>query len=507
MSEADDRLGRSDAAVIDVGSNSVRLVLYRLEGRMIWSVFNEKVLAGLGSQLARTGRLSSTGRATALSALSRFGALIRASRPRRVFVAATAAVRDAEDGPDFAAQAEAACGFPLRILSGEDEARYAALGVLAGAPNARGLVGDLGGSSLELTPLGASGPDPGVTLPLGPFAMPGRFDAAAVRMAALRCLEPIRSRLSADTLHAVGGAWRNLALLHMRMQRYPLEVVHQYEMGRRDIFEATRMISQAPKAALERIDGVSRRRLDSLPHAAVVLETLAERLDIQRVVISAHGVREGLVWESLSADVRDLDPLIVGCASLSARPAVAESLGEALYDWLGEGFRSLGPLFGDRDEILLAAACRLAEYGSQMHPDHRADLVFNQVLRAPLSGLNHVERAFLACAAFSRYTAAAQTPAPALIERLLSPARWQRARALGAAMRTACDLSGRSPELLARTRFHVAQDAVVLEADAEWMPLLLGEQAAKRGQALATLLDRKMRFQAQPAPQTLTLAG
>ena len=165
----DDRFRQSDAAVIDVGSNSVRLVFYRLEGRAVWTVFNEKVLAGLGRDLATTGRLSPDGVKVALAALTRFKALLEASAPDKVFTAATAAVRDASDGKAFRKQVKAQTGIDLRVITGEEEARLAAQGVIAGAPDARGLVGDLGGASLELIRLVDGKPADGVTLPLGPF--------------------------------------------------------------------------------------------------------------------------------------------------------------------------------------------------------------------------------------------------------------------------------------------------------------------------------------------------
>ncbi|MBU1539361.1 MAG: Ppx/GppA family phosphatase, partial [Alphaproteobacteria bacterium] len=142
-----------DVAAIDIGSNSVRLVLYRLEGRAIWTVFNEKVLAGLGRDMPVTGRLSVEGAAQAITALKRFSAVIEGVQPALAFIAATAAVREAEDGPDFCDKVAAETGLRIRVLSGEEEARYAALGVLAGIPQADGVAGDLGGSSLELVRL------------------------------------------------------------------------------------------------------------------------------------------------------------------------------------------------------------------------------------------------------------------------------------------------------------------------------------------------------------------
>jgi exopolyphosphatase/guanosine-5'-triphosphate,3'-diphosphate pyrophosphatase len=325
-----------------------------------------------------------------------------------------------------------------------------------------------------------------------------RFDAASTRLVAHRRIAAIEAAYKADTLHAVGGAWRNLALLHMRMSGYPLEVVHQYEMTRPEILEATRVISQQSRGSLDRIPGISKRRLESLPHAAVVLEALVERLGVQRVAISAYGLREGLLWEALDPEVRAQDPLVAGCGALGNRPETAEPHGQALEQWLGPLFGRLDPLFGSRDRNLLAATCRLADLRAKLHPDHRADLVFHQVLRAPVADLDHAERAFLACAAFSRHTSSGQVPEPALVDRLLSRERRQRARALGAGLRLGCELSGRSPELLARARLELRNETLLLQADPDWAPILLGDQTAKRAHALGEILGRPARLRVAP---------
>jgi len=502
MSASPDRSSpHCDAAVIDVGSNSVRLVLYQVEGRSIWTVFNEKVLAGLGRGLGASGRLSPGGVDIARRALRRFRALIEASRSRSIFPVATAAVREAGDGGDFCRRVRAETGLKLRILSGEEEARLAAMGVLAGAPGSRGVVGDLGGSSLELARLGDNGPSGGVSLPLGPFAVgeSAKFEPARVRAAVARHLAARAIDFRADTLHAVGGAWRNIALLHMRMSSYPLGILHQYEMSRRQALEAARFVGQQSKTSLERIEGVSRRRVEGLPHAAVVLECLVEQLNLERVVISAFGLREGLLFEAMPIEARRRDPLVEGCAALGFREALSEGLGAALETWLAPAFSSLDPVLEGRDSILLAAACRLADLGSRLHPDHRADLVFDQVLRAPIAGMNHHDRVFLACASFARHTAASDIRAPEIVFRLLGPDQYQRARALGAAIRLACDISGRTSELLARTSLEFRPGAVVLRAGQELGDELLGEIAIKRGGALAATLDRELKIRPMAA--------
>ena len=479
-----------DAAVIDIGSNSVRLVIYRLEGRAIWTVFNEKVLAGLGRDVARTGRLSSEGVAAALVALKRFRAVLDAAEHIELFVVATAAVREASDGPDFIALVKTAAGLDVRVLTGEEEARYSALGVLAGAPDAEGVAGDLGGSSLELTRVSGGESGDSVSLPLGAFALRGTtgFDPLRARAHTARVLDEISGAFETRNLYAVGGGWRNLALLQMRIAGYPLQIVHQYEIPAADALDAARFIARQSKGSLDRIPGVSRRRLETIPYAAIVLESLIERLGLERVCMSAYGLREGLLFEAMSVEVRDLDPLIEGCGAMGAREGVDPGLGAALEEWLSPVFSKLTPLFGGRDHILTAAACRLADVGARLHPDHRADLVFEQVLRAPIPGMTHPERAFMAATLFARHTGSASPPEDQILGRVLSDDHSQRARALGAAVRLGCDLSGRSAKLLTRSRIEIRGGAIWLSADDRWADMLLGEQTAKRASTLADLL-------------------
>ncbi len=167
-----------EAAVIDVGSNSVRLVVYRIDGRAMTPILNEKVMAGLGRSLGQTGKLSPDGIDAALRALRRFATLTQALGVQDVFAVGTAAVREAGDGAAFAQQMRRETGIPLRILSGAEEALLSALGVSAGAPDAMGVVGDLGGASLELIEISPSGPGRGETFRLGPLALAadGPFD-------------------------------------------------------------------------------------------------------------------------------------------------------------------------------------------------------------------------------------------------------------------------------------------------------------------------------------------
>ncbi len=477
-----------EIAAIDIGSNSVRLVLYRLEGRALWTVFNEKVLAGLGRDLPTTGRLSPEGVGLAMTALRRFAAVLEGVRPERTLIAATAAVREAVDGPAFCQRVAAETGLVIRVLSGEEEARYAAMGVLAGTPDAHGVSADMGGASLELTRLNGDGVEHGVTLPLGPFALAeGKgFDAERLQRRIDQRLKPVAGAFRADTLYAVGGAWRTLAQVHMGLRTYPLRIVHQYALSAEEALETARLIGRQSKGALERMPGVSKKRAETLPYAGLVLEGLIERLGLKRIEFSAWGVREGLVFETLDRATRDADPLLAGCAALGGRQGVSPALPGALGAWIADIVAALPPAFGaGRDTVLAAAACALADLGARLHPDHRLELVFGQVLRAQVPGQTHPERAFLAAAMNARYGGGAATPEPAVVERLLDERARTRARALGQAIRLACDLSGRSPQLLANARATVRDGALRLTAAEGYADVLLGEQTRKRAKVLA----------------------
>lgn len=484
----DQPLTGCDIAAIDIGSNSVRLVLYRLEGRAIWTVFNEKVLAGLGRDLPTTGKLSREGVVMAITALRRFAAVLEGVRPHTTLIAATAAVREARDGPEFCRRVADETGLVIRVLSGVEEARYAAMGVLAGAPNAHGVSADMGGTSLELTRLNGHGVEHGVTLPLGPFALAeGKaFDAARIRARIDERLKIVADQFQSDRLYAVGGGWRTLAQVQMALKSYPLKVVHQYEMTAEDALEVSRLVAQQSPASLAKLPGVSKKRAETLPYSGLVLEGLIKRLGLKSIEMSAWGVREGLLFETLDESVRTADPLLAGCKALGTRQGIDPALPGALAGWISDITSALPSAFGEtRDAVLAAAACRLADLGARLHPDHRLELVFDQVLRAPVAGISHAERAFLASVMNARYGGGSATPQPEAVNRLLNADMAKRARAMGLTIRLACDLSGRSPQLLANATAKVKGGDLRLTATDGYADVLLGEQTRKRAKALA----------------------
>ncbi|HEY5598317.1 MAG TPA: Ppx/GppA family phosphatase, partial [Kiloniellales bacterium] len=328
-------------AVIDVGSNSIRLVVFSGLNRGATTVFNEKVLCGLGRGLAGNGRLYPQGVAMARQNLMRFTRLAKAMGARRIDLLATAAVREATDGSAFVAEIEELCGQAVQVLDGTEEARLSALGVLAGFPAARGVMGDLGGGSLELVELTDSGVGRSTTLRLGPFALMERFagDPAAMRaeidaqLAASGWSVDGKSMAATDTFYPVGGAWRSLARIHMQQSGYPLHVVHGYPMRRAQVDDLSQVISRLGRRSLAGIEGITRSRLETLPAAAEVLRRVLRALRCRSVVFSALGLREGHLFDLLSPEERLRDPLLDVAADIARRTVRFDMQGEDLLAW------------------------------------------------------------------------------------------------------------------------------------------------------------------------------
>lgn len=481
-----------DQAVIDIGSNSVRLVVYRVEGRANAPVLNEKVLAGLGRGVSQTKRLDPASVRRALDALVRFRFLIDALGITAIHAVGTAAVREAEDGPDFVARIKALTGFDVKIISGAEEGRLSSLGVIAGAPGAGGVAGDLGGSSLELVTLTPDGPMQGESWQVGPLAMGSLdpYDPVAARTAidVVFAQSKVLSTTQGGEFHAVGGAWRSLAKIDMIMRDYPLHVLHNYSISRVDAITLCDFVAGQSRKSLERIDGSIGKRAEALPYAATLLRAVLDHGGFDNVIISSHGLREGILLEQLSPEEREQDPLVAGAIVMTGGVRSSHAFGEALFWWITPVFNGLPRLFpNNRGEILRACACLLADIGATLHPDDRARLAFDLVLRAPYPAASHTERVFLARIMARRYGAKLDEIEPKLVKRLLDETLLSRADALGAALRLGAELSGRSADLLGKCKLQLADGRLVLSTTAD-MKGLIAETVVKRLEQLGSAL-------------------
>jgi exopolyphosphatase/guanosine-5'-triphosphate,3'-diphosphate pyrophosphatase len=473
-------------AVVDVGSNSVRLVVFDGASRAPAYFFNEKVACGLGAEIGRTGRLAPAGVDSALDTLGRFAALADRMKVAALDAVATAAVRDAEDGPDFVKRVERETGLRLRVISGDEEARLAALGALVGEPMAEGAVADMGGASLELAAVGGGGVGARISLPLGPQRLDGltgsalrkRIDAELAEAAALIDME-------GRALFVVGGAWRAVAKLQLARTGHPLRVLHGYSFSAAEAAEAADWIQRQTPDALKALGGISSGRAATAPLAASVLARILALLKPAEVHVSAFGLREGVYFEQLPKAVRARDPLIDACARLESVQARFPGFGDELFAFMSSVLID----WSKRDRRLAHAACLLNDVNWRAHPDYRATSCFETVTRANLAGLDHRDRAFLALALMNRYGGGARGGDVDAVLSLLSEEERARARACGRAMRLGAMLSGSTPGALSDAALSVEPERLTLRLE-DGERALGGAVVEKRLAALADALGR-----------------
>jgi exopolyphosphatase/guanosine-5'-triphosphate,3'-diphosphate pyrophosphatase len=471
--------------VVDLGSNSVRLVVYEGHTRNPMPIFNEKAVLRLGRGLQTTGRLNDEGMELALTVMHRYHAVARAMGARPFEVLATAAVRDADNGAVFVeALRDRMPGVPIHILSGIEEAAYSADGMLCGIPSADGVLADIGGGSLEVVRLVDGTRGPSQTLRLGVIRLAERSGGDPVRARAIAEEDlqavPWLGQAAGSDLYLVGGAWRALARIHMAQTAYPLNMVHHYTIGREEARDLTGLISTAPRQLLERLPGAPRRRIDDLPFAAVALRRLLRVSGVRRVIFSASGLREGWFMRRMPAEIQQQDPLLSAACELAARHGRDPSLPPALVEWT----RPLFPRETAEAAKLREAMCWMSDIGSHDHPEFRAEQAFLRVLRQPGIGLDHHSRAFLALAVALRYEAESDAAFLRPSRLLLDIETANRAEVLGIALRLAYTLSAGTKDLLAGTRLSIEGARLVLLLR-ENSGVFAGESVIRRLERLA----------------------
>ena len=464
-------------AVVDLGSNSVRLVVFEGRGRNPVPIFNEKAVLRLGRGMQATGRLNEAGMRAAVRVMSRYAAVARAMGADPFAVLATAAVRDASNGLAFvAALEERLGGVRIQVLSGAEEARLSAAGVLCGIPGADGLLADIGGGSLELVRLDAGGVQDAATLRLGVIRLAERSEgdmgrARAVADADLATLPWLSAAVGRD-LYLVGGAWRALARVHMQHVGYPLSIVHHYTIGADAAWELAALVLEGPKRG-------SRRRAEDLPYAATVLRLLLQQSGARRVVFSANGIREGWFMQHVPAAVRAEDPMLAAAVAMGALMGRDAGMQAALTAWTAPLFPHETPEM----RRMRVGACAMSDVGSHDHPEYRAEQAFWRVLRQPGVGMTHATRAFLALVVALRYEPDSDSRFLRVAHDLLGAAAVERATVLGAALRLAYLLSAGTPSLLAGTALLRAPPRLVLRL--EGAGVFAGDGVSRRLERLA----------------------
>ncbi|WP_417767850.1 exopolyphosphatase [Stappia sp.] len=493
--------GSGPVAVIDIGSNSIRLVVYERHARTPTVLFNEKVLAGLGRGVGATGRLSDAATEQAERALVRFRRLCDQIGVGDLHILATAATRDAANGQQFLDAVEAICRTPVRLLSGRDEARLAALGIVSGIWRPDGIVGDLGGGSLELVELKHDEIGRGQTLPLGGIRL--QEDAEGKTAKAQKIAEQALDDVdwlpigSGKPFYAVGGTWRSLARLHLHQNGYPLHVMHDYAIPAEEAIEFCQLVARRDPDSLDMIEVVSRARRQLLPFGAVVMEKVLRRSKASKVVMSALGLREGLLYDLLPEETRRQDPLVEAARELSILRSRSPAYGEELVGWTDKLFPAVGIDETEYERRLRAAGCLLSDIGWRAHPDYRGEQSLNIISNAGFVGIDHPGRAYLALSVFYRHQGLVEDALGPRIRELAHTRLKDRARVLGGALRVASVLSASVAGILPRVQVAVEEGEVVMTLEGE-LCALAGERLNKRLTQFARLLGLKSRVETRP---------
>ena len=547
-----------EQAIIDIGSNTVRLVVYGGPARAPVVLYNEKVTARLGKGVAEDGNLSGKAMASVLAALGRFEALLRMRGLRKIQTVATAAVRDAANGGAFLRQV-AALGLPVRLLSGEEEALASARGVIAAFPGAVGVVLDLGGGSLELTDVDGQRCTHGTSLPLGTLRLPALRAGGPAKFA--RRVKTMLGEAEWSTAHGqplylVGGSLRALARYAMLRQDWPVDDPHGFEMDPAEALQIARSLAAGKRASdklaaarlagdkagnakapakplaakplaakltadirpvpvsrsMADLDGmrISSSRLASLPDAAALLGVLVRELKPSRLVFSSWGLREGLLADSFSRAVRLQDPLLAGIASFveTQSPGVVASTGMVL-DWTARACAAASPGAAagaeqPGDDTLRRAATMLALASVRIEPNLRVEIAAKWALRKRWIGITAESRAMLAMAVLAN---SSRTVVPAELLRLTTQARLREATAWGLAVRLCRRFTGAGPQAIAHSALLVesrqGQKGRLVLCVRAGMAALYSEVVEKDLRLLADCLGLEGEFRCLPASAML----
>jgi exopolyphosphatase / guanosine-5'-triphosphate,3'-diphosphate pyrophosphatase len=489
--------GREPVSVVDIGSNSVRLVVYEGIVRSPTVLFNEKILCGLGKGIADTGRLNEKAIDNALAALRRFKALSKQAGAKNIHVLATAAAREAANGSLFVAKAEEILGSTIRVLTGREEAYFSALGIISSVWRPDGIVGDLGGGSLELVDVKGNDIGDGITLPLGGLRLSDMSGGSLTKAAKLAQMHLAGATLLQNgkgrPFYAVGGTWRNLGKLHMGAVNYPLHVVHEYEVP---FAEAATFLKRVAKGEADKIPGiefVSRNRQSLLAFGATVLLEVIQQMKPSSIIMSGLGVREGYLYSLLAKEEQSEDPLLAAAGELSVLRSRSPQHARELAKWTGEAFALLGVDETENEGRYRHAACLLADIGWRAHPDYRGAQSMNIISHGAFIGIDHPGRAYMALANFYRHEGLIDDALSPEIKRLASQRLFERAKLLGALMRVVYLYSAAMPGVIPRLGFRSDGIGGFLFTVPKDIGDLASERTEGRLQQFAKLMGKPMR--------------
>ena len=438
-------------AVVDIGSNTVRLVIYDLIDGAFKAIWNEKTTARLGQGISETGVLSVEGVPLALDAMARFRHVIAAHKTDHIYTVATAAARTASDGQAFAKAAGAALGADINIISAQKEAYLSFRGAQSVLPEMDGIVIDMGGRSLEAV---CSRTQEWVSLDIGPLSVPKTLTTSADWLEAeLDHTEFFKQ--TGGSLYLVGGSWRSLAKYFQTETSYALRIIHHYTLATSDalilINAALEKWAETPNETGINLKKIVGRRAGQMPHALLVLKKLIQMTGCQALIWSGAGIREGVLVDKNAMTPLNIDHEI-------RYHIKGFQLPEAIADGL---CGCLAAMFGAKMPKWTRALIQALEKPNDFHPGHRNALSTNWAAYSPVYSLDHKDRAMFALALgakLSNYQRSLD-----LYPNILTDDQAELAFLSGVLAKLLLHVSGHDAGFFARVRISQASDGLIVD--------------------------------------------
>ncbi|TQR09078.1 Ppx/GppA family phosphatase [Psychrobacillus soli] len=450
-------------AIIDIGSNSIRLVVYSynsLQGLV--EHHNFKTVARLSMYIDSTGNLNDDGIQLLFETLKKFKEILEDIQVKHVFAAATAAIRQAKNKEEILAYIKSKLGLSLNILSTDEEAYFGYLAVIHSTKIETAVTIDMGGGSTEITLFVNKELIHMHSFPFGAVSLTRKFmkNAEMTQEEIIQLREYVNEQLLSLTwLHnvqvpiiAIGGSARNIAQVDQQRKNYSLNGIHQYELLSTDLQEISSQFAQCSLVELKKIDGLSSDRADIIVPALETFRLFMEKVNAPSFIYSKRGLREGIILSQLVEKF----PLEFNLNEVGQN-AVRHVLGKfnvieedtlhlyaiftSIYDQFVE-WNYIEPL---ENKQLLRFAYILFYIGEHIDQDAASQHTFYLLTNFNIDGLSHEERLKIALLAsyknrdtFKQYVSA--------YEKLIHGNEYKKLRDIGALIRftKGIDVLGRS---------------------------------------------------------------
>ena len=427
--------------IIDIGSNSIRLVVFDGPRRSPLYLYNEKVFFRLGLQSFGKKAFDNATLKAVSRIINRYVAICQNMEIHKIIMFGTSALREASNSDVLVEEIRKNTSICVDVISGEKEAFYAAQGILLGFPNAEGIICDLGGNSVEFANICKRVIAECNSTLLGPLAITKLENKIEDidRYIRKQLLGAVNANAAKDKpFFLIGGSWRAIAKIHMQRTQYPLKIIQGYKVKSKKIKKTLEFIQDSSFITKYDEINISADRLELLPLSARLLEIIIDELQIKTLTFSSFGVREGFLYHNLSEAEKKKDPLIEAAKFFEKKETRFPNMSKHTFKWISPLYENLPR----KTKRVILAATKLHDIAWIAHPDYKTEMCLELVTRSNISGLSHKERVFLAMILLFRHKAKPEKVFNSKLFKIVSKKKRKIARVLGKGLKLASTVLG-----------------------------------------------------------------